>query len=254
MAGLSGRRSYRNGACVMACLVVVAMQLASQDAGPESFVLATAGARAPSAAATSAAAGRQPRVARQFFQGFPFGEEKPQFEDVVIKEDYTLAGIFLALGTALIASLPFAGLGIGPLILLLGILFFVQAGRVRFVFDKDAFSLQTKGDEEDALNKPGQNIVVGGDNRWAYSSFVNYEFFPKGFLEKGLPPILVYFKETQTPEDKWGAGPSKASNSEEALKNGAVPGMVHFFPAICDCKQIEAEFERRGCKKISSVE
>jgi len=93
--------------------------------------------------------------------------------------------------------------------------------------------------------------VVGGENRWKYSTFVNYEFFPKGLVEQGLPPVLVYFKETQTPESEWGVGPGEFANNEEALAKGAVPGMVHFFPAICDAQQIKAEFERRGCKKIS---
>eukprot|EP00971_Amphidinium_carterae_P043204 849987-Amphidinium_carterae.1 len=30
----------------------------------------------------------------------------------------------------------------------------------------------------------GENIVVGGENRWSYSSFVNWEFFPKGWVEQ----------------------------------------------------------------------
>jgi len=44
----------------------------------------------------------------------------------------------------------------------------------------------------------GSNVVVGGENRWTYDSFVNYEFFGPSQL-----PILVYFKETQTPEEQW---------------------------------------------------
>jgi hypothetical protein len=32
------------------------------------------------------------------------------------------------------------------------------------------------------------NAFVGGRNRWAYSSFVNWEFWWPGF------PVLVYFK------------------------------------------------------------
>jgi hypothetical protein len=31
---------------------------------------------------------------------------------------------------------------------------------------------------------------------------VNYDYFPSKEF-----PILVYFKETQTPEEKWGEGP-----------------------------------------------
>mmetsp|Transcript_20622 Transcript_20622/g.34420 ORF Transcript_20622/g.34420 Transcript_20622/m.34420 type:complete len:224 (-) Transcript_20622:63-734(-) len=187
---------------------------------------------------------RELKVSRQFF-----GEQTAE-APVVIKEDYTLAAVFSALGLVLCTGLPFFGFGLGALILLLGILFFVQAGRVRFVFDNEAFELRTKKDDED-LEKPGENIVVGGENRWKYSSFVNYEFFPKGLVEKGLPPVLVYFKETQTPSSEWSTGPGAAANSEEAIAKGAKPGMVHFFPCICDAQQIKAEFERRGCQKIS---
>lgn len=194
---------------------------------------------------------RQPEVARQFFDGL-FGEKEEVIEkEVVIKEDYTLAAVFGVLGVALCAALPYAGFGLGGLILALAVLFFVQTGRVRFVFDRDSFELRTLGSGSE-LEDPGENIVVGGKNRWAYTSFVNWEFFPKGLVEKGLPPILVYFKETQTPEEEWGVGPGAAANSEEALAKGAAPGMVHFFPAICDTQQIKAEFERRGCRKIAS--
>jgi len=211
-------------------------------------------APAPRQRGAPAAPPRQPEVARRFFDGL-FGEKEeekaPALPDVVIKEDYTLSAVFGALGVLLCAVLPYAGLGIGGLCVLLAILFFVQTGRVRFVFDRDCFELRTLGQGAD-LEQPGENIVVGGKNRWAYSSFVNYEFFPKGLVEKGLPPILVYFKETQTPKGEWDVGPGAAANSEDALAQGAVPGMVHFFPAICDAQQIKAEFERRGCKKIPS--
>lgn len=192
-------------------------------------------------------------VARQFFEGlFQFEPEKPELEDVVIREDYTLAAVFFGLGAVLCAALPYAGLGLGALAIALSLLFFVQTGRVRFCFDKEAFELRTQGVGEEGLRAPGQNIVVGGANRWSYKTFVNYEFFPKGFVEKGLPPILVYFKETQTPKEQWGGSISGSANSEEALAKGAKPGMVHFFPAICDAQQIKAEFERRGCQKITS--
>mmetsp|Transcript_19227 Transcript_19227/g.33724 ORF Transcript_19227/g.33724 Transcript_19227/m.33724 type:complete len:244 (+) Transcript_19227:1-732(+) len=186
------------------------------------------------------------KVPRPFFGD---GASQSTAPPVVIKEDYTLAAIFVSAGLALCSTLPYFGLGLGALILLLGILFFVQAGRVRFVFDEEAFELRTQGASAD-LEKPGENIVVGGENRWKYSSFVNWEFFPKGLVEKGLPPILVYFKETQTPQSEWDTGPGASANSPEALAKGAVPGMVHFFPCICDAQQIKAEFERRGCKKL----
>lgn len=34
-------------------------------------------------------------------------------------------------------------------------------------------------------------------------------------------PILVYFKETQTPEENWNVGPGEQANSPEAIANGA---------------------------------
>jgi len=113
---------------------------------------------------------------------------------------------------------------------------------VRFVFNSDTFEVRTLADasEEQELKEAGENILVGGENRWKYSSFVNWEFFPKGLVEQGLPPVLVYFKETQTPKDSWEAGPGAAANSEEAIAKGAVPGQVHFFPCICDAQQIKA--------------
>mmetsp|Transcript_10633 Transcript_10633/g.20609 ORF Transcript_10633/g.20609 Transcript_10633/m.20609 type:complete len:270 (+) Transcript_10633:66-875(+) len=190
------------------------------------------------------------RVPRSFFDTQSSQPEVKPIEDVVIKEDYRLAGIFAVLGAVLCAVLPYAGFGLGALTLLLAILFFVQTGRVRFVFNRETFELKTLGTGPD-LQEPGENVVVGGENRWTYKSFVNYEFFPKGLVEKGLPPVLVYFKETQTPSSEWSVGPGAAANSEDALARGARPGMVHFFPAICDTQQIKAEFEKRGCAKIT---
>lgn len=96
----------------------------------------------------------------------------------------------------------------------------------------------------------GENIVVGGENKWSYGSFVNWEFFPKDWVDQPQGPILVYFKETQTPETEWDVGPGQNANSPEALAAGALRGQVHFFPALCDVKQMRAEFERRGCAKL----
>ena len=53
---------------------------------------------------------------------------------------------------------------------------------------------------------------MGGANRWKYDSFVNWEFFPSVDL-----PILVYFKETQTPQDQWDVGPGQWANGADAL-------------------------------------
>ena len=164
---------------------------------------------------------------------------------VVVEPDYKLAGIFLGAGI-LLDTIPYVQLTFGPLVTLLGILFAVQATRIRFTFDNEAFELKMGED----LRDTGDNIVVGGANRWAYGSFVNWEFFPEGWIDQPQGPILVYFKETQTPSDQWNVGPGQSANSEEALAKGAVPGQVHFFPALCNTKQLRAEFQRRGCAKL----
>ena len=96
-----------------------------------------------------------------------------------------------------------------------------------------------------ALGDTGENFAVGGENRWAYSSFVNWEFFPTQSF-----PILVYFKETATPQDKWAVGPGQFANSDDALAKGAVQGQVHFFPCIGNADQLRDEFIKNGCAKL----
>lgn len=100
---------------------------------------------------------------------------------------------------------------------LLGVFLTFQATRIRFTFDDEAIELTRNGQES-------QNIVVGGQNRWSYDSFINWEFWFPSF------PILVYFKETQTKPE----------------------GQVHFFPIIFNGKQLyEAMVERCGPSKGS---
>jgi len=172
-------------------------------------------------------------------------EPEPALPDVVIDPDFTLAGIFLTLGV-LLDTVPYVQLTLGPLVTLLGVLFLVQTFRVRFAFTEDSFQLKMGDDLEDI----GENKIVGGENKWAYDSFVNYAFFPEGWIDQPQGPVLVYFKETQTPSDKWSEGPGQSANSEEAVAKGAVPGQVHFFPCLCNAKQIRTEFDRRGCAKL----
>lgn len=57
----------------------------------------------------------------------------------------------------------------------------LQASRVQFVFDDEALEVLIK-------SKESENKFVGGQNRWAFDSFTNWEFWWKGF------PVLVYFK------------------------------------------------------------
>ena len=163
-------------------------------------------------------------------KGITVAESKtPAIPDVVVDSDYTLAAVFagIGLGTFLLGNV-FSFVG-GGLLILLATLFAVQASRIRFVFDGEAFELKNAGADNEQLSDSGENFVVGGANRWAYNSFVNWEFFPKG----SPIPILVYFKETQT-----------------VKTDGSNDGQIHFFPAIANCKQLEEQFELRGCAKI----
>lgn len=177
--------------------------------------------------------------------------ESKSGDTVIIGSSFRLSLQFLAAGLVL-DTIPYIQLTLGPFITLLGALFFVQTLRLRFVCEPDNFALQEStiwtGDEKE--RDTGENIVVGGKNRWAYKKFVNYDSFPKGWLDQPQGPILVYFKETQTPSDKWNEGPGKDANSPDAIANGAKPGQVHFFPALCDTKALFAEFEKRGCNKL----
>jgi hypothetical protein len=95
-------------------------------------------------------------------------EPPPPLPDVVIDPDFRLAGIFLGLGF-LLDTIPYIQLVLGPLITVLGILFLVQTIRLKFVFNETAFELK----QGNALSETGENIVVGGANRWTYDSFVN---------------------------------------------------------------------------------
>lgn len=163
--------------------------------------------------------------------------EVPKLPDVVIDPDFKAAIGFTAVGTLLIvANHALPGYFVGGFFELLAAIFALQATRVRFVFDETSFELKMGGDKNE-LSSSGENFVVGGANRWTYDSFVNYDFFPSVDI-----PILVYFKETQTPSDQWTEGPGQLD------KVGG--GQIHFFPCICNAQQIKEEFEIRGCAKL----
>ncbi|KAL7524605.1 hypothetical protein ACHAWF_001019 [Thalassiosira exigua] len=160
----------------------------------------------------------------------------------VIDPSYNLALGSLALGAAFgvpgspLKSKLSSFLGGIPLALF-GLFLAFQTTTLRFTFDQERFSLVQSN-----LESIGENVVVGGENSWAYDKFVNYDFLSF--------PILVYFKETQTPEEFWNIGPGEQANSEEAIAKGAVPGQVHFFPAIGNTEQLASGFEKHGCARI----
>ena len=163
----------------------------------------------------------------------------------IIDPSYNLAIGSLALGAAFgvpgspLKSKLSAILGGIPL-LLFGLFLAFQTTTLRFSFDDDAFSLVKSNG-----SSTGENVVVGGENSWKYTSFVNRDYFPSQSF-----PILVYFKETQTPKESWMIGPGEKANSPEAIAKGAVPGQVHFFPAIGNVAAMEKAFESRGCAKL----
>lgn len=180
---------------------------------------------------------------------------KPKIPDVIIDSDFTLSAVFAAIGAFVIFTSPSSScptdaffcttpsiLGVvqGGLNILFASFLAVQANRIRFVFDSTSFELKNVdigASDSEILKSSGENFVVGGANRWDYDSFVNYDFFPS---EKY--PVLVYFKETQTPKEKWDEGPGKLDS------NGG--GQVHFFPAIANVKQLKEQFELRGCASV----
>ena len=163
----------------------------------------------------------------------------------VVKEDYRVAASFAAAGLAIIAA-PYV---VGAPLLIIGLFLVFQTYRIRFVFDGEAIEVKSKPLDNlfgaDDLGSTGENFAVGGENRWPLSSVVNWEFFPSEDL-----PVLVYFKETTTPADKWDVGPGKWANSDEAISKGAVKGQVHFFPCIADAQTLKEEFVKGGAGKL----
>ncbi|KAH1101929.1 hypothetical protein GLYMA_13G167300v4 [Glycine max] len=138
-------------------------------------------------------------------------------ETVIPEPDYRIPIVLLGIAGGLVYTdnlVPAVPVG------LLGLLLLFQTTRVRFVFDDEA--LEVKIGEQ--LQESGENVFVGGKNRWKYSTFVNWEFWWPNF------PILVYFKESQTKPE----------------------GQIHFFPIIFNGKQLyDVMVERAGPSKTS---
>ena len=106
-----------------------------------------------------------------------------------------------------------------------------NATTLRFTFSDSDFAL-VKADG----SSTGKNVVVGGENVWRYDTFVNWDFLPSESF-----PVLVYFRETQTPAE---------SREEVPLVVDNLDGQVHFFPAISDAQQLKAQFLQHRCAKI----
>ena len=58
-----------------------------------------------------------------------------------------------------------------------------QASRVRFIFRDDSLEVVLGEAQEET-----ENAFVGGENKWDFATFTNWEYWWPGF------PVLVYFK------------------------------------------------------------
>mmetsp|Transcript_21487 Transcript_21487/g.47676 ORF Transcript_21487/g.47676 Transcript_21487/m.47676 type:complete len:222 (-) Transcript_21487:79-744(-) len=151
----------------------------------------------------------------------------------IVEPSFNLAGGCLGLGVLLgVKGSPVKNGLFAIAAAVFGLFIAFQTFNLRFAFDSEAFELRFANGAG-----PDQNAVVGGINRWSYKSFVNWDFLPsKDF------PILVYFKETQTP----------AADRQEApdfLVPDSLDGQAHFFPAIADAAALDRGFAEHGCTK-----
>mmetsp|Transcript_18390 Transcript_18390/g.59360 ORF Transcript_18390/g.59360 Transcript_18390/m.59360 type:complete len:253 (-) Transcript_18390:414-1172(-) len=179
---------------------------------------------------------------------FSGGKRKPKQKDVVVPRDFTLTLVIAAVA-AYLDQIPYVQYAFGAPLSFVAAFFFVQTLRIRFVFEEKEFGIKEAPiwTGKTALEQSGDNYVIGGANRWKYTGVVNYDAFPKW-----LPfAVLLYFKETQTPKDKWVSNPvGRLANNQKKLDDGAVKGQVHFFPCVCNKDVFKREFEKRGCPKI----
>jgi hypothetical protein len=128
----------------------------------------------------------------------------------------------------------------------LAALLWVQTNRVRCVFHDDGFEFYNlKGPGLDLKKgawleeKPG-NFVTEARNRWKYDSIAYYEFFPNADF-----PVIIYMKETQTPQEQW--------NKHLGVMDTSGGGQPHFFPGLFNGREFKAEMEKRGVKSRASM-
>jgi Protein of unknown function (DUF3119) len=126
--------------------------------------------------------------------------------------------------------------------MLIAALLWVQTRRVRLVFEKDSFEFYNiKGPSLDFdkgawLERKPDNYVSGTINRWKYDNITNWSFFPS--LDY---PLIVYFKETETPMEEW--------EKWHAIFDTYGEGQPHFFPGIVNARQMKEQMEMRGVKR-----
>ncbi|KAJ1407233.1 hypothetical protein B484DRAFT_205792 [Ochromonadaceae sp. CCMP2298] len=146
--------------------------------------------------------------------------KKPVFPTLVIPKSYNVAAGFGATSAAI--ALTGNNVAAGAVAVVAAFIT-LQTGKVRFVFDADSMEvLINKGGKEEKvenLQTSRENFAVGGQNRWAYSSFTEWFFLPSRQL-----PILMYFTERQT-------DPSK--------------DQLHLFPVIMDAQVLSDTMTQR---------
>lgn len=133
-------------------------------------------------------------------------------------------------GEKLLTAKPFGGLAV--LFTLFSLFLAFQTTTLRFAFDEDSFSLVSAN----GAKLEQENVVVGGENKWRYDSFKNYDFLPSRDF-----PILVYFREDQTPVEV---------REEVPIVVDTLEGQVHFFPAISNSQQLEEGFLKNKCQHL----
>lgn len=141
---------------------------------------------------------------------------------VVLEPDYRLAAT-LAGGAGLVTLGTPLGLGVlaGAPLGALAAFLASRTAAVRFVFDTEAFEVMTEAADGGAEPSGRENFAVGGRNRWAYSSIVEWAMYPSPDA-----PVLVYFRETQT-------------RGEEGTPQG------HLFPVLVNPEGLRAQLEQR---------
>uniref|UniRef100_A0A7S3JR13 Uncharacterized protein n=1 Tax=Aureoumbra lagunensis TaxID=44058 RepID=A0A7S3JR13_9STRA len=170
-------------------------------------------------------------------------------DEKVISRDFRLAAATWGLAAYLDSLEPSIALTLGSFFNIAAVIFCVQLIRIDFFFGEKEFGIKASTawtGLKERQKTTGENYVLGGKNLWKYKDVVNYECFPKN----SPIPILLYFKETGTPKDKWTVGPGRWANTPDALARGAKPGMVHFFPAVVSPQQFKQGFKDHGCPHI----